>query len=154
MDREPGTVGRGARADHSPWAFFVCGGNGFAIRLDHVLEIVPPQPFTRLPGCGREVCGLIGLRGRLITVFDLGVLSGGAASASAPDHRLVLVRHRGRIVGLAAETMVTITAPEPSADENSGSDVQQRSAGVDELVIGGRTFTILDPDRLFGPLLA
>jgi len=153
MDRETATVER-STPDHSPWAFFACGARGFAIRLDQVVEIVPPQPFTRLPGCGREVCGLVGLRGRLITVFDLGVLSGGAAAMSLPDHRIVLIRHRGRIVGLTVETMVTITAPDASAGGGDGTDVQHGREVADELAIAGRTFTILDPDRLFGPLLA
>lgn len=148
MDRELGSVGTGARPDRSSWAYFACDEKAFAIPLDRIVEVVPPQPFTRLPGCSREVCGLVGLRGRLITVFDLGVLSGGAAAASVRDHRIILVRHGERVLGLVVETMVSSEDHEDGGGVDPASDVDP-----DSVTVAGRTFTVLDPDRLLGPLL-
>jgi len=140
------------RADAPPWAFFTCGGNGYAFRLDQIHEIVPPQALTRVPGCGPAVAGLMGLRGRVITVFDLGVLMGGKPAASRPDHRVLLLRWGKIVAGLAVEELVTITA---LGDEilTASRDEAGRSA-QDALIVGGRSFTILDADRLVGPLLA
>lgn len=132
-----------------PWAFFACGGQGYAVRLDRIHEIVPPQPVTRLPGCGPAVCGLIGLRGRVITVFDLGVLVGGPPATEGPGHRLLLIRREDRIIGLAVEELLTIAAlPEWEAGAAGGDGAPS------VLRVGDRTFHVLDPDRLLGPLLA
>jgi purine-binding chemotaxis protein CheW len=147
MEADAASSGAVESAPVQPWAFFACSGRGYAVPLDHVHEIVPPQPLTRLPGCGPEVCGLIGLRGRVITVFDLGLLTGDAAAAARPSHRLVLLWRGDRVIGLAVDEIVTIAAP----DENM-SPQSTRADGT--LHTGGRTFSILDTDRLFDPLLA
>jgi purine-binding chemotaxis protein CheW len=154
MDAAEAPIEQPAHApDTAPWAFFSCGDQGYAVRLDRVHEIVPPQPVTRVPGCGPEVHGLLGLRGRVITVFDFGVISGGDASAEQSDHRLVLLRHGERVVGLAVDRMLTITTFEVVEEHAAGADGR---AGGDAaaLTAGGRVFTVLDPDTVFGPRLA
>jgi purine-binding chemotaxis protein CheW len=154
MVREPTSpVEAVARADSAaPWAFFACTGRGYAIRLEQIHEIVPPQPLTRLPGCGPAVCGLVGLRGRLITVFDLGILTGGQPAAAREDYRVLLVRRGERVVGMAVDELVTIGALGEAVQPvtiQGGAD-----HGRDALDVGGRTFIILEPDRIIGPLLA
>jgi chemotaxis signal transduction protein len=153
MERDEPSVGLHTHAASAPWAFFTCGERGFAIRLERIHEIVPPQPLARIPGCGPEVCGLIGLRDRVITVFDLGVISGGGPSFENPDHRLVLVHYDGKVVGLAVDHMQTV-----GGFEVVGGDGEVRAAGRNEsavaLMAGGRAFTVLDPDTVFGPRLA
>ena len=138
-----------------PWAFFRCEDHGFAVPLASVAEIVPPQPATRLPGCGREVYGLVGLRGRVITVFDLGVLAGGRPATNLPDHRLVLVARGRRLVGLAVETMVTIAAP---ARQGSARPVLPGALQPGDVsgtvVMEGAPFLHLDVDHLLGRLIA
>lgn len=136
----------------APWAFFRCDGTGYALRLDQIHEIVTPQPVTRLPGCGPAVAGLIGLRGRVITVFDLGVIAGGTPAMERPDHRVLIVRQAGRLVGLAVEELVTIAAGDDHAVATIPHDAD--GSATEQLVIGGRTFNILDPDAVVGPLLA
>jgi purine-binding chemotaxis protein CheW len=147
MEADPASSGAVEAAHAQPWAFFACSGRGFAVPLERVHEIVPPQPLTRLPGCGPEVCGLIGLRGRVITVFDLGILIGDAPAVARPSHRLVLLWRGDRVIGLAVDEIVTIGSP----DDNTGP---QASRADGTLRTGGRAYSILDTDRLFDPLLA
>jgi chemotaxis signal transduction protein len=87
------------------WVVFGCGGRRFALPLGQVREILMPRPFTRLPGCGPEVCGLIALRGRVITVFDFGAALGLGPAVRKSDHRLLLLEHGERLVGGAVETV-------------------------------------------------
>jgi chemotaxis signal transduction protein len=136
------------------WAFLACGEKGFAIALDCVTEIVAPQPLTRLPGCGREVAGLAGFRGRIITVFDLGVLAGQVAAVAAPEHRLVFVDRSGRWFGFAVDSLVTITAAEADATVAPipGSLTSRDTTGT--VMFEGRAFTALDIHHLLGRLLA
>jgi len=154
MDRDDPSTGVRSQTQTVSWAFFVCGERGFAVRLDHVHEIVPPQPVTRVPGCGSEVYGLIGLRGRVITVFDYGFIAGGTASAEHAAHRLVLIRHGDRVVGLAVDQLVTITSPGDMERLDDALVVDPHGDEAGLMKIDGRTFTILDPDRVFGSLLA
>ncbi len=94
------------------WVIFGCSGERFAIPLSQVREILLPQPITRLPGCGPEVCGLVGLRGRILTIFDFGAALGLTPAASVQDHRLLMVEHRGEIVGGAVEEVLAVTHAE------------------------------------------
>jgi purine-binding chemotaxis protein CheW len=141
-------------ARHAQWAFFRCGGRGFAMPIDRVAEIVPPAPATRLPGAGPMVLGLVGFRGRVITVFDLGVIAGGNPAADRPDHRLVFVRRGGRLFGFAVETMVTIA----TADEGVGGI--DAAAGLERgdvrgtVTLDGQPYVQLEVDHLLGRLLA
>jgi purine-binding chemotaxis protein CheW len=130
----------------SAWVVFECSETRYGVPLERVSEIVPPRPFTRLPGTGPEVCGLVALRGQVVTVFDLGVILGLRGAASLPDHRLLLFQFGTRRVGAAVDDVVHIapTRVEPGA-------------GATGVVGTGYTeetrFTALDPGALLEPLL-
>jgi chemotaxis signal transduction protein len=85
------------------WLVVSCGGRSYAVALERVCEIVTARPFTRLPGAGPEVCGLAGVRGRAVTTFDLGSITGAAPARARPDHRLLLVEVGPSRVGLVVE---------------------------------------------------
>jgi purine-binding chemotaxis protein CheW len=55
---------------------FEVGGGAFACEMESFREIVPTQAMTRLPGAPNTVCGLINLRGTIVTVLDGGFLLG------------------------------------------------------------------------------
>ncbi|MEC4819818.1 MAG: chemotaxis protein CheW [Scytonema sp. PMC 1069.18] len=50
---------------------FFLNGFYFGIDVQHVLEVVRLQTMTRVPLAPVDVCGLINLRGQIITVIDL-----------------------------------------------------------------------------------
>lgn len=68
-----------------------------------------PQPVTRLPGCGPEVCGLVGLRGRILTVFDFGAALGLRPSVEAADYRLLMVEHGTELVAGAVDEVLAVS---------------------------------------------
>lgn len=139
------------------WVVFAAGGHWFAFPITRVREILPPRPFTRLPGCGPEVCGLIGLRGRILTVFDFGAALGLGASSDRPEHRLVLLEQGERVVGMAVDEMVAVTRL-AARDLSLPSEVL-RAFDIDrEDVIGvgeldGRPYTAVDPEPMLRRLL-
>ena len=65
---ESRVAARGARM-----LLFEVGGRIYACGIDAVREIIPFRRITRLPGAPSFVCGLINLRGTIVTVLDLGV---------------------------------------------------------------------------------
>lgn len=109
------------------WIRVVCGERMYAVPLERVREILTPQPLTRLPGCDAEVAGLIGVRGRIVTVLDLGRILGRRPAISLPEHRLLLVDHEERIVGLAVEEASAVL----DGDLRPPVPERERLAGVD-----------------------
>jgi chemotaxis signal transduction protein len=153
---EAGTHGPAA----PQWVVFVCGGRRFGFPLEHVREILTPTPFTRLPGAGPAVCGLISLRGRLLTVLDAGVILHGAASVGAPDHRVLVLDVGGRRIGAAVDGIVAVSRTplaEPGGDEPAGiSDTLPGNVGVAILgtaALDSGSFVALDPIVLTEGLL-
>jgi chemotaxis signal transduction protein len=137
------------------WVVFACGGHEFAVPLVRAREILPPRDFTRLPGCGPEVCGLLGLRGHAVTVFDFGSTVGLRAATAFPDYRLLLLEHQDRLTGFAVERIVAVA----HATQEQGAECKVRLN--DDEVLGhgtleddGRRFLIIDPDALLRRLLA
>lgn len=135
------------------WVGFRCEGRGFAAALEQVREIVESVPFTRIPGCGREVCGLAGVRGRVVTVFDFGVVLGLRPALARCDHRVLLVEHAQRFVGMVVDEVVAVTRA--AAEASGGTDGLDIDA--DETVgtcrIGGQPHLVLNLDRIFARLL-
>jgi purine-binding chemotaxis protein CheW len=138
------------------WLVVWCAGASFAVPLAAVREIVTPHPFTRLPGCGRHVCGLAGVRGRMITVIDLGVLLGGRAARAHPDHRLLVIDGGQHGYGAVVERTAFATA---MPLDTGASALQDLLTGVPALtdadvfgtgMVNDERVLALDVSRLIG----
>lgn len=131
------------------WVIFECQGRTLGVPLERVREIVPPHPLTPIPGCGREVCGLIALRGRVVTVFDLGASLGLRPASDRPDYRLLLIEHGNRVLGLAVEEVLTV---EHATIRARGEGQAAETTGSGDAA--GREFEALDVTRVLNRLLA
>jgi chemotaxis signal transduction protein len=150
------------------WVVFSCGGHRLALPLEQVREILTPRPFTRLPGTGPAVCGLIGVRSRIVTAFDLAVILGLPPARATPDHRLLLVESGEKVPALVVEEVLAVAAAElaprrkrgRSADHVKGSAAKGAAPPIDALfVLGtgefeGAPFSALDVDLLLDRLLS
>jgi purine-binding chemotaxis protein CheW len=137
---------------------FTCDSRRFVVPLERVREILTPQPFTRLPGCGKEVCGLIGVRGRVVTVFDLGILLVSRPAARVPDHRILLVEHGPRLVGAAVDEVLTVadttTQPFVPGEPGLGGLELRREDVIGAGKVDGEPVVALDIDAIVGRVLA
>ena len=50
---------------------FMLGTQIYAVPIQHIAEILKPPPITEIPRAPRNVVGIISVRGKLVTVFDL-----------------------------------------------------------------------------------
>ena len=50
---------------------FVVAGQAFGIPVLDVHDVIRAQPTNRVPMSGREITGMLNLRGRIVTVLDL-----------------------------------------------------------------------------------
>jgi len=81
---------------------FEVGGGVFACDMESFREIVPTQRTTRLPGAPDTVCGLINLRGTIVTVIDGGVVLGKRACAQT-NGLILLADYFERLVGVCVD---------------------------------------------------
>ncbi|HYW06659.1 MAG TPA: chemotaxis protein CheW [Longimicrobium sp.] len=136
---------------------FVAGGHRFGIAIERIREIIPARPYTSLPGSGDHVCGLINLRGRIVTVIDLGARLRLPPSSALPDHSIVIVEYRDRLVGMAVEEVARIVAVDPETLRDSAEGL--RSLRIDRAYLRGvgevddEIFVAVDPDEIFSAIL-
>jgi purine-binding chemotaxis protein CheW len=136
---------------------FVVGAHRFGVPIGRIREIIPGRAYTPLPGSEAFVCGLINLRGRIVTVVDLGARLGLAPASSHPDHGIVIVEHRGKLVGLAVQEVARIVAADPGTLQDSADTL--RSLRIDRAYLkgvgqaGDEIFVAVDPDEILDPIL-
>jgi len=137
---------------------FVVGEHRFAVPIGRIREIIPARPYTPLPGSGDHVCGLINLRGRIVTVVDLGARLHLPPAANNPEHSIVIVEHRGRVVGMAVEEVARIVSVDPGSLQSSAEVLRSlRRRSLAKLRVGevdDEIFVAIDPDEIFDPILA
>jgi purine-binding chemotaxis protein CheW len=133
------------------------GDHIFGFPVDSVREIIQPRPFTPLPGMGEHVCGLINLRGRIVTVIDLGARLRLRPAAAREDHSIAIVDHHGKLVGIVVEEVSRIIDVDPGGLDDSAEALRalrlDRSyvRGLGE--VGERVFVAIDPDELLRPVM-
>jgi purine-binding chemotaxis protein CheW len=147
---------RGPEQAAPEWIVVAVSGRRVALPIGRVREVLPSRPLTRFPGAARPVCGLIGVRGRVVTVVDLGLALGLGPSAT-PDHRVLLTEWSDVPVGLAVAQVVGVAGgriAQPASPE------AVRQAGVDggDVLASGtlddEPFLVVDLDRVVSRLLA
>jgi purine-binding chemotaxis protein CheW len=142
----------------SQWVVFACGDHLFGLPLRQTREILPPRNITRLPGCGPEVAGLVGIRGRVVTVFDFGVILGTTPAAQNLDHRMLVVFVKDKRVAVLVDEIIAVSRESGGVlpldtDALRPYDIERDDVlGVGAL--GESPFLALDPDRILGRLLA
>ena len=100
---------------------FGVGGRVYGWEIDEVREIIPFRPATRLPGAPSFVCGLINLRGTIITVIDLGDRLG-VGAVNRAEGSIILVEHGAKMVGVAVDEMRDVRVVSPDQVEAPSGD--------------------------------
>ena len=108
---------------------FGLGGRLYACPIDLVREIVPFRRCTRLPGAPGYVCGLINLRGTVVTVLDLG-LRLGAPAVDRQEGSVILVEQGARVVGLGVDELRDVQRLAPEQIEAPGAAAAEGGAGA------------------------
>jgi purine-binding chemotaxis protein CheW len=139
-------------------ALLSVGEHRFAVAISRIREIIPAREYTPLPGSGTHVCGLINLRGRIVTVIDLGARLHLPPASANPDHSIVIVDHRGKLAGLAVEDVTRIVDVDPAALADAADAL--RALRIDRAYLrgvgetDGQLFVAVDPDEVISPILA
>jgi purine-binding chemotaxis protein CheW len=125
----------------------------FSLPIEWVREIQPLERVTRVPNAPAEVVGILNLRGRVLTLYDLAGCLGIPAGTWPNTHAVVLDFADPELhVGLAAQRIAQVrevlaAVVQPPAREGSLGGLE----GVFEL--GGQVVGLLDLARVFARAL-
>lgn len=122
---------------------FEVGGSAFACEMESFREIVPTQAMTRLPGAPNTVCGLMNLRGTIVTVIDGGIVLGKPGYARARG-LILLLDYLERWIGIGVDDVRDIQ--DVPVDQFSAAEAGETfHAGITGAVeIEGRRILVLD----------
>jgi len=70
---------------------FTAGANCYAVDVARVVELIPKVELRPVPHAPLFLAGLLGYRGRVVPVIDLGLLLGGAPCRDCLSTRIILV---------------------------------------------------------------
>jgi purine-binding chemotaxis protein CheW len=98
---------------------FRLSGAWAALEIGRVREVVDPAPLTPVPRMPAFLLGVMNLRGRVVTVVDLGMKMGLGPAGSGPDACILLatVRIGGEStwLGLPADAVREVVSLPPAA---------------------------------------
>jgi len=126
---------------------FNLGGEEYGLEINSIQEIVTMQEVTRIPNASQHILGIINLRGRILTVYDLEKRLG--LDKKSEYSRIMIVEGGNKTAGIAVTSVhEIIDAP----------DIQPPPAAIAErinenylkgvCVLGERLLIILDADKL------
>lgn len=122
-----------APEEEQRWLLVSASGRRFALPVGAVREVIPARSCTRIPGAPVAVCGLLNLRGRIVTVVDLATRLA-LPAGRATGRRVVVLRYADRVVGLEVDEVLRIASlPDGEADD-------------------GEPFEMIDVAALLGPV--
>ena len=106
---------------------FALGEQVYGCDIATVREIIPQRRPTRLPGAPAFVCGLINLRGTIVTVIDLAKRLERSAGAKA-DGSYIMIEMGNKLVGIAVDDVMDVRALTENEIEAATAD--QTRGGV------------------------
>jgi purine-binding chemotaxis protein CheW len=112
--------------------------------MDSFREIIPPQQMTRLPGAPDTVCGLINLRGTIVTIIDAGTVLGKQPYGRA-DGLILLVDYFERWIGIGVDDVRDIQdVPIDQFVAAEDAEIPVAGAVTGAVDIEGRRMLVLD----------
>jgi purine-binding chemotaxis protein CheW len=120
-----------------------------AAGIQEVIRLGALTPVWHAPA---EVAGIVNLRGKTVTILDLGLRLGFPKSISTRDSRVFIIEDRNEFVGLLVDRVDEVVEVERDQWQAPPANVPGGQARFFQGVYrtSGRVITVLDP----GPILS
>jgi purine-binding chemotaxis protein CheW len=120
-----------------------------AAGIQEVIRVGALTPVRHAPA---DVAGIVNLRGRIVTILDLGLRLGFSKAVRCGESRIFIVEDRGEFVGLLVDRVDEVVEVERDRWQAPPANVRAGQGRFFQGVCrtGGRAITVLDP----GPILA
>ncbi len=117
-----------------------------------VQEVIRLGPVTPVAYAPEEVLGIVNLRGRIVTIVDLGLRLGFPKYAASPDSRIFIIEDRGEFIGLLVDRVDEVVEVESEHWQPPPANVTWGQARFFKGVCraGGHVITLLDAGHILG----
>lgn len=131
-------------------ATFIVQGSLFALDAAAVQEVIRLGPVTPVRHAPAEVAGVINLRGRIVTLLDIGLLLGLRGAERNRETRIVLVEDQGEFIGLLVDCVGDVIEVEQGLYEPLPLNIPPAQARFLTNVCraGNRVITLVDTKKL------
>ena len=124
------------------------GGELFGLPIRRVQDVFLPDRLTKVPLASPEIGGLINLRGRIVTLFDLAYRLG--VSRRSETSMAIGVELAGESYGLLIDSVGEVMSLDASALERNPINLDPRLAAVSSGIyrLEKQLLLVLDVDRV------
>lgn len=115
-----------------------------------VQEVIRLGPVTPVCYAPEEVLGIVNLRGKIVTIIDLGRRLGFAKAVPAKDSRIFIIEDRNEFIGLLVDRVDEVVEVERDGWQSPPANVNSGQARYFKGVCRahGRVVTLLDPGQI------
>ena len=128
-------------------ATFLVHGSLFALDAAAIQEVIRLGPLTPVRHAPESVAGIINLRGKIVTVIDLGVRLGFGRTAANDKNRTFIIENRNEFIGLLVDQVEEVVETDAGAVQPPPANVNTSQAAYLKGVFrtDERVVTLLDP---------
>ena len=118
-----------------------------AARVQEVIRLGPVTPVRHAP---HEVLGIVNLRGRIVTIIDLGLRLGFSKAIGGADSRIFIIDDRSEFIGLLVDRVDDVVEVESAQWQPPPANVNWGQARFFKGVCRarGRVITLLDSGQI------
>ncbi|MFZ0845496.1 MAG: chemotaxis protein CheW [Pseudolabrys sp.] len=126
------------------------GGQLFGLPILRVQDVFIPERLTQVPLAPPEIAGVLNLRGRIVTLIDMGGRLGLGARDGAAPLMAIGVESRGESYGLLVDSVGEVLKLDDNAREPNPINLDPRLARVSTGIyrLEGQLLMVVDVDRI------
>ena len=98
-------------------ATFFVGNALCALDASGVQEVIRVEAVTPVRHAPQQVAGVINLRGKIVTLLDLGMILGFGKSAVSRESRIFIVEDRNEFIGVLVDRVADVVEVERGQEE-------------------------------------
>lgn len=131
-------------------ATFLVRGTSCALDASGVQEVMRLARLTTVHHAAPEVMGVINMRGRIVTILDVGLRMGFDRAVLGPDSRVFIIEDRSEFIGLLVDRVGEVVEVQRNSIEPTPANVQSGRMGFFHGVVrtGGRITTLINIEQV------
>ena len=126
------------------------GGQLFGLPIRRVQDVFIPERLTRVPLAPPEIAGVLNLRGRIVTLIDLGFRLGLVREDNGGPAMAIGVEMNGESYGRLIDSVGEVLKLDGAALERNPINLDPRLASVSTGIfrLDGQLLMVIDVDRI------
>ena len=132
---------------------FHIGDEAFGIGIKQIFQIIKPQEVFKVPNTPPYIEGLINLRGKVMTVFNLRKRFNMPEKENDEDTKILIVRSNDYLLGFIVDNVTEIVRVQDEDIVETPSELKsfERRFLTGVAKVGEKLILLLDPEKVLTP---